>query len=239
MKHLWKFMAAAAVAAALFTFVIVQQAQAVSYVGGLDCSPLSGSGANNTSTCKIFGDMATYHPQAAGMCSITLTFTSDPWSIVEQPKLMPDGKYTKDFNVTSGTQAKPIQFNKCGSHNDTGSNDGRANGGHGDHVAAIYNDSDEHGKADLKLYCITADGGYYGGEISQALLDAAPFSTANMTLVKKFTDCRYPVSLYRLYTGEFQLSFGPDGEGNTASMVFTGLPPTDVHYYDTHPGDTH
>ena len=113
-----------------------------------------------------------------------------------------------------------------------GGGDGRVNGGHGDHIAAVYIDQDDHAKPDLKLYCVTPDLGTYAGEITQAMIPATP--PAKDTLIKTFTACSHPVSLYALTTGELQLNFGPDAEGHTAVMTFTGIPPTNIHYYDLH-----
>src|SRR5690606_2504286 len=37
-----------------------------------------------------------------------------------------------------------------------------------------------------------------------------------------------PYSFYKLPSGEFQVNAGPDAEGKTDVLIFTGVPPADV-----------
>jgi len=109
--------------------------------------------------------------------------------------------------------------------------DDRANHGHGDHIAAVFVDRDDAGNPDFKLYCVSPHIDIYAGEISLALLDSVPHPPATDTLIKTFTACSFPVRLYALTTGEFQLNFGPDAEGHTAIMIFSDLS-LEAYYYD-------
>lgn len=111
--------------------------------------------------------------------------------------------------------------------------DDRINWKHGDNTAILYPRKDAEGKPVLQLYCMSPDGkGTLGDIITQDMFDKAPAKPAVNTKVHETNVCRVPVTFYVLTTGEYQVNIGPDIEGKTHEIIFTGLPPSKVYFKD-------
>jgi hypothetical protein len=111
--------------------------------------------------------------------------------------------------------------------------DGRINPHHGDDYAILMPARDDHGDPSLQVWCLNSAGeGYFGGEFSQADLSGVPAMPPANTEVLRISACRVPVVFYVLTTGAYQVNIGPDAEGKVAVVIFSGLPPSNVHFQD-------
>jgi hypothetical protein len=110
--------------------------------------------------------------------------------------------------------------------------DNRINWKHGDDYVAIVPAQDSKGNPVLHLYCIDAKGnGSLGTILTQETFDKAPARPSTNTKVGETDVCRVPVKFYVLTTGVYQVNIGPNAEGKVDVIVFTGMPPTNIHYY--------
>lgn len=112
------------------------------------------------------------------------------------------------------------------------------NNGPADMWATIFGGTDDQGKPDVQIYCIDLAGnGYFGMQVTQAdIANAVPtMPPASNTLVKLTDKCLTPVSFYVLTTGEYQINIGPDAQGKTHVTIFTGFPPSNLHFQNLDP----
>jgi hypothetical protein len=110
--------------------------------------------------------------------------------------------------------------------------DDRLNWKHGDDYAVLYARNDAQGNPILHIYCIDEKGnGSLGYILTQEMFDRAPAKPSSNTKVGETDACRVPVKFYVLTTGEYQINIGPNAEGKVEVIVFTGLPPANIHYY--------
>jgi hypothetical protein len=111
--------------------------------------------------------------------------------------------------------------------------DDRINWKHGDQYAALYARQDDNTKPVLHVYCITPEGkGDLKYVAPNSMFANAPQNPASNTKIGETNVCRYPVVFYVLTSGEFQINIGPDWEGKTNVIIFTGMPPGNIHFYD-------
>jgi hypothetical protein len=126
--------------------------------------------------------------------------------------------FTLDINGASGSGAEV--------------RDDRINWKHGDDYAAIYPRKDAKGNPILNIFCIDAKGnGLFGYTLTQEMFNKAPAKPDKNTLVGETSVCRVPIKFYVLTSGEYQINIGPSAEGKVDVIVFTGLPPTNIHYH--------
>jgi hypothetical protein len=110
--------------------------------------------------------------------------------------------------------------------------DDRINWKHGDGYAVLYPRQDDQGNPVLHIYCIVEKGnGSLGYVLSRDLFSQATAKPSKNTQVGETDACRVPIKFYVLTTGEYQINIGPNAEGKVDVIVFTGLPPMNVHYY--------
>jgi hypothetical protein len=108
--------------------------------------------------------------------------------------------------------------------------DGRLNVGTGEHIALIYNGTDDDGAPEFHIHAPAEDGtmGDFLLAITQEqmtpYLDNAP---AQNTLILR----EGPVAFYALTTGEFQFNIGPDDQGREWALVVDTLPARVVYGY--------
>jgi hypothetical protein len=167
--------------------------------------------------------------------SITYTILTPgtyPFSIV-----VPDGTQVTDsmamtielLDAGSTVLASDTLFYICG-------HDLRINLGHGDLYVVLYNTMDSAGKPALAAYCVhPAAGdvrayGTFGFHITQKDFNKSPAKPAKNTKVFTSKQCGILVTAYVLTTGEYQINIGADRDGKLESIIFKGLPPTDIYF---------
>ncbi|MBN1427060.1 MAG: hypothetical protein JXB07_01665 [Anaerolineae bacterium] len=112
-----------------------------------------------------------------------------------------------------------------------GAPDDRINWQHGDDHAILYPRQDAAGHPVLHVYCLDEKGnGYLGDILTQDMFSKAPAHPLQNTKVGETHVCQVPVEAYVLNTGEYQINIGPDIEGKTHEVIFTGLPPSHVYF---------
>jgi hypothetical protein len=106
------------------------------------------------------------------------------------------------------------------------------NQGYGNDYVLANVGTDALGKPDLQLWCVGLQGApaYTGMTITRAVVAGLPASLSANTLVDHNNSCSVPVAFYVLTSGEYQVTIGPDPYGVVNEMIFTGLPPTGVHF---------
>jgi hypothetical protein len=106
--------------------------------------------------------------------------------------------------------------------------DDRLNRSQGDLLNVLYSRTDRDGLPGVHVYRVIppSQGSYEGGfsyQDFQPYLDNPP---AENTLLASVAQS----SLYALTSGEFQINIGPDIEGKTYVMIFSGLPPKNIRF---------
>jgi len=106
------------------------------------------------------------------------------------------------------------------------------NMGYGDSLVVLANGMDAQGSPDVEVWCLDPQGwaSAIGIMIDKASLAALPAFPAANTTIDKNNSCLVPVGAYVLTTGEYQVTIGPDADGVVNQIIFTGLPPTNVHF---------
>jgi hypothetical protein len=107
------------------------------------------------------------------------------------------------------------------------------NKGHADTIAQVYFGQDEAGYPALGIYCVWPD-----QEPQLALTIRWDFGSDVEGMspsggINGTEQCAAPVEMELMFNGEYEIRIGPDTEGKVATMAFTTLPPTDLHFYDT------
>jgi len=101
----------------------------------------------------------------------------------------------------------------------------------GDHIALLYNGTDDQNNPTIAVYAVTEDGqkGDFLFAVTQS--DFAPYldnPPGENTLILR----QGQVAFSALTTGEFQFNLGPDAEGREWAVVITGLPSQLIHGYE-------
>lgn len=83
----------------------------------------------------------------------------------------------------------------------------------------------------LDIWAVDESGnGYQAIFVSKDELDNLPDKPLTNTEIQSSPDGK--ITLYKLYTGEYQINIGPDKEGKVQVIIFTGIPPTNVYRRD-------
>jgi len=108
------------------------------------------------------------------------------------------------------------------------------NKGHGDNYAHIYFGQDSAGYPSLFVWCVNNGQGTLVATVRQPDLQLIDPMPSQDSFVQSYSGypCAAPVEFYVLTTGEYQVNIGPDGEGKISVMVFHGLPPEGVYFYN-------
>ncbi len=101
----------------------------------------------------------------------------------------------------------------------------------GYHLAGLFPGIDTKGRAALDVYCINVNGGTLGGQVTQDEITQFPAIPQTPTLVKNIDTCSVPVAFYILTSGEYQVNIAIPYQGKVIAIIFTGLPPENIHHY--------
>lgn len=107
------------------------------------------------------------------------------------------------------------------------------NNGYGDKWVVVAAGKDAQGNPEVEAWCIDPQSYYstVGLTLSKATLAGLPTHPAANRMIDSNNSCLVPVSGYILTNGEYQVTIGPDPNGVISQTIFTGLTPTNVHYY--------
>ncbi len=103
---------------------------------------------------------------------------------------------------------------------------------YGDQNVALANGTDANGNPDVEIWCKTPQGdmSFMNLAITQEMLASVPETPSVNKLILENNTCLLHVAIYKLTSGEIQVTLGPDVEGQINEVVFTGLPPTNIHF---------
>jgi hypothetical protein len=123
-----------------------------------------------------------------------------------------DGAFTGILWCYTAVEAD-VYFSSAGT-----SRDARLNPNYGDLIGVIYLDPYQADDPGLRLFAVGADGqGSLRCSVHQSDLAAFEGSDVNQPLP---VDCGERIHLFRLTTGELQVTLGPDAEGKTYAVIF-------------------
>jgi hypothetical protein len=149
---------------------------------------------------------------AAAYGPATLSYTLPAGGVTDARITGVDGAFTGILWCYTAVEAE-VYFASAGS-----SRDARLNPNYGDLIGVIYLDTYQEAETGLRLYEVGADGqGSLRCVVHQGDLAALDGAAANRALP---IDCGPRIHLYRLVTGELQVTLGPDAEGKTYALVF-------------------
>jgi hypothetical protein len=109
--------------------------------------------------------------------------------------------------------------------------DGRLNVALGDHIALIYNGTNEDGTAEFQIYAVSEASEKGSLLFTVTAGDVAPYldSPPEQNVLISGQE---RVAVYALTTGEFQFNIGPDDQGREWALVVDTLPARVVYGYE-------
>lgn len=144
--------------------------------------------------------------------AMTISYTIPAGGLTELTISGVDGAFTGVLWCYTATEAT-VYFSSVGS-----SRDARLNPDYGDLIGVVYLDVYQGNDLGLRLYEVSAEGqGAFRCSVHQSDLKAAATAETNQAIA---IDCGDRIHLYRLATGELQVTLGPDAEGKTYTLVF-------------------
>ncbi len=131
------------------------------------------------------------------------------------------GSFEFDYRCDTGEIIHPAQISAP------------INASYGDKNVSLANDVDAQGNPDVQIWCNDPQGAtlFKNFAITKALLANYPAKPSANTLIEKNNSCLVTVSAWVLTSGEVMVSIGPNAEGVVDQVFFTGLPPSNVHFF--------
>lgn len=105
--------------------------------------------------------------------------------------------------------------------------DDRINRSHGDLINVLYVRADAQGAVGIQVYRVEGKTGVYVDMFTAS--DFAPYLRTPPTQNTKIATLDRS-TLYALASGEFQIAIGPDVEGKTYNVIFSGMPPKNIRF---------
>jgi hypothetical protein len=107
------------------------------------------------------------------------------------------------------------------------------NPSYGDDYVLADVGKDAYGRPDVELWCLdpSQTPWFKGMTVTKSDLAQMPALPAANALFDKNNSCLVPIAFYVLISGEYQITIGPDPYGVINEIIFTGLPPTNIHFF--------